>query len=661
MKRRKTAKARKGLKRGPVAKKRNDVLKRLEGYLAVLGTTPKPIANPPKRMWGGVHLEELVSRAKARHRVREEAKYRAVTVDQMVKANHPASVFPGGQRPANAAMDSAINNSLAWVQAQMGSAILEGTTFLGYAYLALLTQRPEYRRISEVIATEMTRRWIKFSANGGKDKTAKIAQLEKELDRLKVRDAFRELAEQDGFFGRAHLYLDTGSTDDRNELKLPLGNGRDEISRLKVQPGAIIAPAKTPEPVAGAQDFVPPEAQKKPIAPTPVTPPAEKADADVDAVPFPEEPAPPERKPGNFRALRTIEAVWCYPTNYEASDPLKPDWYNPVSWFVQGKEVHRSRLLTFVGREVPDLLKPAYSFGGLALSQMAKPYVDNWLITRQAVTDLVKSFTVFILKTDLGESLAPQGNDLFNRVDLFNTFRTNQGTMVVDKESEDFANVTTSLSSLDALQAQAQEHMASVSGIPLVKLLGIQPAGLNASSEGEIRVFYDWVNAYQESFFRRHLTTVIDFAMLNIWGEIDEDIKFEFVHLWSLNEKEQAEMDKMRAETGVILIDGGVIEPAEERKRVATAGGSVYASIDVNAVPEPEMSDEEAMALLMGGGQEIPGQTGGEEEGDGEGAGFSRASVSSNFRKKGEEEGWKLKPPETKISPPETKVTKPKV
>jgi Anti-CBASS protein Acb1-like len=76
--------------------------------------------------------------------------------------------------------------------------------------------------------------------------------------------------------------------------------------------------------------------------------------------------------------------------NYNSNDPLKDDWYRPNTWYIQSKAIHSSRLITLIGREVPDLLKPTYSFGGLSLSQMAKPYVDNWLKTRQRRDNLVK-------------------------------------------------------------------------------------------------------------------------------------------------------------------------------------------------------------------------------------------------------------------------------
>jgi hypothetical protein len=62
-----------------------------------------------------------------------------------------------------------------------------------------------------------------------------------------------------------------------------------------------------------------------------------------------------------------------------------PDFYRPTVWFVMAKKVHASRFLQFCSFPVPDILKPAYLFGGVSLLQMIKPYVDNWLESRQDV------------------------------------------------------------------------------------------------------------------------------------------------------------------------------------------------------------------------------------------------------------------------------------
>ena len=107
-------------------------------------------------------------------------------------------------------------------------------------------------------------------------------------------------------------------------------------------------------------------------------------------------------KRDGLKGIRVVEPMWCYPNMYNANDPLKENFYLPQTWWVMGKEVHRTRLMPFIGREMPDMMKPAYSFGGLSLSQMAKPYVDNWLRTRQSVSDLIHSFSTPVLMTNMG-------------------------------------------------------------------------------------------------------------------------------------------------------------------------------------------------------------------------------------------------------------------
>ena len=196
-----------------------------------------------------------------------------------------------------------------------------------------------------------------------------------------------------------------------------------------------------------------------------------------------------------------VEAVWTTPAGYNALDPAAPDFYKPSSWFMLGQEVHASRLMTVVTRPLPDILKPAFNFAGMSLSQLAEPYVDNWLRTRQSVADLINNFSTTALKTSMDQILQgdDDGADLLNRADLFTATRSNKGLMLLDMEREELVQINTPLSGLHELQAQSQEHMCSVSRMPAIILTGISPSGLNASSDGEIRIFYDWIAAQQEA------------------------------------------------------------------------------------------------------------------------------------------------------------------
>jgi phage-related protein (TIGR01555 family) len=448
------------------------------------------------------------------------------------------------------AQDDVITGTFDWGNRNaIVSAYAEGIVFLGYPYLAILSQRPEYRVVSEIIGTEMTREWITLKAASGEEsKAEKIKLINDRLDELGVRHAFQKCAVDDGRFGRSHLYLDTGKTDDPAELKMDLGTGRSILSKAKV----------------GSQK---------------------------------------SGKPERLRRITVVEAQWGYPTRYNSTDPLNPDWYNPSTWFVMSREIHRSRFLTFIGREVPDILKPAYAFGGLSMTQMLKPYVDNWLRTRQSVSDLIQNFSVNVLKTNMDATTSLGGENLLERVAIFNNIKNNQGTLVLDKENEDFANTSAPLGGLDSLQAQSQEHMAAIARIPLVKFLGIQPAGLNASSEGELISFEDWIAAFQEVLFRPNLTKVIDFVQLSLFDEVDDDIVFDFNPLRQMKPLEQAQHEQTVAQTRETYFSMGAVDAQEVRESLAQDPETPFSGVDLKKeLPVPGMGGIDPLT-----GEPLPG------------------------------------------------------
>jgi len=396
--------------------------------------------------------------------------------------------------------------------------------FPGYSNLAVQAQKPEFRRITEVIASEMTRAWIRVTGSQEDTKGDKVAEITAALDQFNVREVIRQAMEHDGFFGCGHIYID---------VKIPRS----------------AAPARSDT-----------EELKKPLTITP-------AKIPVDSL----------------IAFRNVEPNWCYPYQYNSDDPLNPTFYKPQSWFVMGKLVDATRLLTIISRPVPDILKPAYNFGGLSLTQIADPYVANWLRTRDSVGDLVHSFSLSGIATDMSGLLQDGAAcDMDARISAFNRTRDNKGLLMLNKESEEFFQFNVPLSSLDKLQAQAQEQICSVSGLPLVKYTGITPAGLNASADSEIRVFYDWIKALQEAVLSSPLTTIINIIQLNLFGSIDPDIGFEFIPLYQMSALERADINVKKAQQAEALIGAAVVSPAEARVALQSDPDSGYEKIDVD-------------------------------------------------------------------------------
>ncbi|MEI7296611.1 DUF1073 domain-containing protein [Paraburkholderia tropica] len=474
-------------------------------------------------------------------RAKPETKKRALKPEHFKPYEPPKGVLPVGTTGKKIAMDAGFNeNNAIGLLGDINAAFDEGYAFPGFTILANWAQIPEFRRPAEVYAREMTRKWINIRATGEEKKIDQIKAIEAEFRRLNVQAVFREAIEKDGLFGRAQIFLDMGAESDQ----LDTAELKTELTESAAKIGK-----------------------------------------------------------GMLKRLTVVEPIWSYPNRYNADDPLDPTFYKPTSWFVMGKEIHSSRLMTIVSRKVPDILKPAYAFAGLSLSQMIKPYADNWLRTRQSVSDLIHAFTVWTLKTDMQKLLNKGGaEEFFYRMQLFNLGRDNHGVNAIGND-EEFSNVSASLGGLDKLQAQSQEQMCAPTGLPLVYLTGITPSGLNSTSDGEIEVFQDTLSANQE-IYTPFVSKVLNIVQLSLFGEIDPEIGFEWVPMRTMSEEQRANIRKVEAETDATMIGAGVISQDESRTRLANEEDSPYHGLDLNAplpeVPEPETGPLEHAEKLSG-------------------------------------------------------------
>lgn len=297
---------------------------------------------------------------------------------------------------------------------------------------------------------------------------------------------------------------------------------------------------------------------------------------------------------GSLEGFILIEPIHSTPAAFNASNPLAFDFYKVNNWFVQGVNIHQDRLLTLVTRPVPDLLKPAYNFGGLSLIQIMQPYVQRFQRDTDSISDLISKFSLTALKTDMQNILSggdEGASQLMYRAQMLGQFRDNLNMLLMDQEGEELIQINTPLTGLVDLWAKSQELMAMPSHTPLVKLTGITPSGLNASSDGEIRVYNDWISSLQYAFILPQIMKILRLIQMSLFGEIDNNIVFEFNSLKQLDDNEQADVNLKKAQVASVLIESGVISQEDERTRLSQDDSSGYGFIDAEKLPEVEGFD----------------------------------------------------------------------
>lgn len=294
-------------------------------------------------------------------------------------------------------------------------------------------------------------------------------------------------------------------------------------------------------------------------------------------------------KKGSFRGLRIIEPINLYPGRYDTLDPTSEDYFNPETWFVLGKEYHRSRFLYFAQNEVPLILKPLYNFFGISLAQQVLEYVQNFTENRRSAQRLLNKFSLTIWRTDMSQFLSGGDcNSLTQRVKYFNAQRSNDGTVLLDKETEEMEQINTPLSGVTDIVSMSLDLAPVILGISKDKYFGDLPKGLNASSEGTNRIYYDKIQSLNEKICYDNVEKVLKILQLNRYGEIDDNISFQFAPLWEMDERERAEINKVKADTAAVYLDRGALSAEEVRGALADNPDSGFSNIDVDDVPETE-------------------------------------------------------------------------
>lgn len=274
----------------------------------------------------------------------------------------------------------------------------------------------------------------------------------------------------------------------------------------------------------------------------------------------------------------------------------KPDHYDvgPNASALQGLKIHHSRVIRLEGVRLPYFQRVAEQGWGMSIVERMFDRLLAFDSSTTGAAQLVfKAYLRTIKINGLRQILAAGGaaeEALAKNVEAIRRFQSTEGLTLIDGE-DDFQTNSYSFAGLDSVLLQFGQQLSGATGIPLVRLFGQSPAGLNSTGESDIRNYYDGINAQQERYLRSPLNRVLDILHRSSTGHAPADsFGFKFNPLWQLGDKEKSEIAKSVAEAVVGAYDSAVLSKAtalKELKQSADVTG-IFSNISDEDIAEAE-------------------------------------------------------------------------
>jgi len=244
--------------------------------------------------------------------------------------------------------------------------------------------------------------------------------------------------------------------------------------------------------------------------------------------------------------------------------------------------IHASRFIRFEGT-LTSRYRMALNSGWsdsvyTRVEEVLRDYGSSWA----SVAHLIQDFSQAVFKMQgLHDAIVQNERNLvLDRMLAMDMCRSVARAVPLDAESESFERVATPLTGLSDVLDRMMLRLSSAARIPATLLFGQSPAGLNATGESDIRLFYDHIKAEQEETLRPRLDRLLDVLLASregpTRGVAPENWSYTFDPLWQETDKQRAETRKLTAETDAIYIADGVLDPDEVAQ--SRFGGDAWSS-----------------------------------------------------------------------------------
>jgi phage-related protein (TIGR01555 family) len=277
----------------------------------------------------------------------------------------------------------------------------------------------------------------------------------------------------------------------------------------------------------------------------------------------------------------------------------RPQTYNVVSELgATSVVVHESRFIKMFGARTSTAALRKNSYWHFSALQRVQYVLRDFGITWDSAALLIQNASqgVYKLKDFLALLASKDGAaTMEKRAQLVDAFRSAVRSIILD-ESESFEYQSIAFTGVPDMMDRFAARLATATGIPVSKLIGVAGGGLNATGEGDRRNWQARLRAYSRTKLKPVFDQLLKILAIELKVPEGTKITVEFCPLEQPTDAELAELRNKQAQTDHLYIQDQVLTPEEVAiARFPKGGYSTDTEIDLTLRKKIiETADEEA-------------------------------------------------------------------
>lgn len=226
-------------------------------------------------------------------------------------------------------------------------------------------------------------------------------------------------------------------------------------------------------------------------------------------------------------------------------------------------KIHWSRVVRFNGDPLPyDAWRNNQMWDDSVL-QAAISSVNAYTGVTQGISSMIWESNVDIIRVkgffDLIGTKAGE-EKLVKRFAASALMKSFNRLLLIDKD-EEYQQKETHFAGVVATIGEFRQDLSGACDVPITRLWGQSPAGMNATGESDLTNYYDSVAGLQETDVIPQATRVYDVLIPSTLGHTPDEVEITANSLWQMSDTEKATLQKLRADRDhIYLVDGVITE-----------------------------------------------------------------------------------------------------